>query len=261
LFPYASAVLAACLFSGCVTEGIVPAGRAELKERFSEGSFQSSGGVVLKARLFAPEVPAGAKVPLVVYLHGAGQNGDDNERQLDGGVGCLYSFQRGRPDYAAYLLAPQCPAGSFWRDPEVLETLEELVESAASWPGVDPDRVYVTGFSMGGDASWKLVLARPDLFAAAVPVCGGPLASMEPDVPDVPAGLSDVAVWAFNAFDDGVVRPAFSKRVFAELWSRGDPSERHNFTETVSGGHDAGPVYGDRDVWIWMMSASRKEGR
>ena len=129
------------------------------------------------------------KVPVVVWLHGAGQRGVDNSQQLDTGAGCLMSIiTENSGDYDAVFIAPQCPAGVFWRDESMLQSLMNLVNHVVEHvPIADSGRICIAGFSMGGDAAWKLALSNPRQLAAILPVCGGPLASMEPDIPDVPS--------------------------------------------------------------------------
>lgn len=250
--------LALC-FSGCTSfnNSIIPTSSIVLKEKLTASQYVASNGVNMGIRVYLPELTAPRQFPLILYLHGAGQNGNDNERQLDDGVGCLYSFTADREDYKAVILAPQCPEGVYWRNPEMLEALKSLIEDVTHNAYIDGNRVYVTGFSMGGDATWKLGLAYPDLITTIVPVCGGPLASMEPDIPVVPYLMIHLNIWAFNNFDDGVVRPNYSKRIFAKLWEL-DDGDHLNFTENVSGGHNGRDVYSNRDLLIWMLSTKKR---
>lgn len=254
--------IASCVaITGCITSldgTIIPASSATLEHEMMEGVYKAPNDVQMTFRVYIPNDAMPNSIPLIVYLHGAGQNGDDNKRQLDGGVGCLYSFTSCRDDYKSMIAVPQCPTGVYWRDDDMLEALKDFIIAMAENPVVDKDRIYITGFSMGGDASWKLALNYPDLMTTIVPVCGGPLASMEPDIPDVPAEMTSLNIWAFNNFDDGVVRPAYSKRIFGELWSESD-SEHLNFTLNVSGGHNGEKVFKNRDVWIWMLSTRKHD--
>ena len=246
---------------GCVTTSInnsvIPASSTVLKQKFSEVKYTASNDVNMMIRVYYPDISGPRTFPLIVYLHGAGQNGFDNEKQLDDSVGCLYSFTYDREDYKSVILIPQCPDGVYWRDEDMLEALKELIETFSDHPLIDKDRIYITGFSMGGDASWKLALNYPELMSTIIPVCGGPLTSMEPDIPNVPTGMENLNIWAFNNFDDGVVRPSYSKRIFGELWTISD-GEHLNFTEYISGGHNPKQVYTNRDILIWMLSTKRR---
>ena len=249
------------LLTGCagmnIDGRIYPSSKSTLEDEFRGFRYTAPNGVELMAREYIPELGQ-RKVPLIVYLHGAGQNGNDNESQLDDSVGCIHAFMQGRDDYKAVILAPQCPVGVYWRDPDVLDALKSLIEKIVDGsPFIDDNRICVTGFSMGGDASWKLGLAYPDLMTTLVPVCGGPLASMEPDIPDVPSEMADLNIWAFNNYNDGTVRPNYAKRVFAQLWGMSD-GDHLNFTEYLEGGHSPKQVYSDRNVLIWIINASRR---
>ena len=255
------AIASCAMMTGCITSfdgTIVPASSSTLQNEMTEGVYTAQNGVKMAFRVYIPNDAYPSSLPLIVYLHGAGQNGTDNKSQLDDGVGCLYSFTVDRDDYKSMIAAPQCPAGVYWRDDDMLEALRDFILAMAENPYVDKSRIYITGFSMGGDASWKLALNYPDLMTTIVPVCGGPLESMEPDIPDVPPEMSSLNIWAFNNFDDGVVRPAYSKRIFGELWSESD-SDKLNFTLNVSGGHNAEKVYKNRDILIWMLSTRKND--
>jgi predicted peptidase len=127
-----------------------------------------------------PVVEAGTQYPLVVFLHGAGERGTDNERQLTHGVPQFLTTEN-RAKYPCFLIAPQCPAGQRWvevdwgseshvqpQEPSAPARLTlELIDRTMGELPIDPDRVYVTGLSMGGFGAWDLLARRPDLFAAA----------------------------------------------------------------------------------------------
>lgn len=252
-------MLFSVLASGCITSfdgTIIPASSETLCNEMFESEYEAGNGVKMKLRTYVPNDAQANSLPLVVYLHGAGQNGDDNKKQLDDAVGCIYSFMKDRDDYKAVVVVPQCPIGVYWRNEKMLEALKDLIVFSATHPLVDKNRIYITGFSMGGDAAWKLALKWPELMTTIVPVCGGPMISMEPDLPKVPSNMANLNIWAFNNFDDGVVRPSYSKRIFGVLWNKND-SDRLNFTENISGGHSGENIYKNRDIWIWMMSTRK----
>lgn len=141
-------------------------------------------GLVLPFRLLEPRnTRAGTRSPLVLVMHGSGAIGTDNVSQL-GAFARAWALPSIRERFPAFIAVPQSADrtaiysgsdslqssdGTVWLD-AVLSLVDTLVRTKA----IDPSRVYVTGFSMGGSAVWNAVLKRPDLFAAAVPISGIP---------------------------------------------------------------------------------------
>lgn len=170
-----------------------------LAERFQSARFHAHDGRELPYRLLVPAAAAeGTPLPLVVVLHGSGAIGTDNQRQLG-----PFSLDWARDDvaarYPAYVLVPQFPVRSanYADDPDDglaasqgsdwLPTALELVAHIATSAHVNPDRVYVVGFSMGASASWNALLLAPDRFAAAVAIAGVPPARQHaPALREVP---------------------------------------------------------------------------
>ncbi len=154
--------------------------------------FSADNGVELKYRALLPEnYDNGRKYPLVLFLHGSGERGDDNLAQLKWGGG-IFSNPVNREKYPAVVLFPQCPEDAYWalderpiegfapdvfpENPPVtpmLTALKELVESYTAGGKIDTKRIYIVGLSMGGMAVFDMVCRWPDMFAAAVPICGG----------------------------------------------------------------------------------------
>jgi len=145
-------------------------------------------GFVTPYRLLAPaQLEEGKRYPLVLFLHGAGERGDDNEKQLIHFAGAMGTDAM-RAKYPCYVLAPQCPEKGYWVDvnwgddestpfaPEPIAPMRGAIaalhEVVRGHP-VDPDRILLTGLSMGGYGSWDLATRHPDWFAAVAPVCGG----------------------------------------------------------------------------------------
>ena len=202
---------------------------------------------VLNCRLLRPE-SASRPVPLVVFLHGAGERGHDNVSQLSG-----LPDQLSEPDmqsrFPCVCLAPQCPRGDSWG--RHMDELERLVEHWRADPQVDPCRVYLTGLSMGGFGSWELAARRPDLFAAVVPICGG----------GKPARARDLAVlpiWAVHGEDDDVVSVSQTRSMIEAVRSAGGEPR---YTEMPGVGHNSWtPAYRDPDGVIpWMFQQKRQD--
>ena len=153
---------------------------------------------------YEPKVKEG-KLPLIIQLHGAGERGDgkDELSLVD-----VHGFPKiMAEEYPAIFLMPQCPKDSFWA--ARVESIIKFIELAIEEYGVDRSRVYLTGLSMGGFGTWYTAMARPDLFAAIVPVCGGGMPWN--------AGVLTMPIWAFHGAEDKVVLPSNSDDMVAKL--------------------------------------------
>jgi predicted peptidase len=150
-------------------------------------------------------------------------------------------------------VVPQCPAGRTWSS----ETLLALLEEVARRSRVDRNRVYLTGLSMGGYATWALGLAYPEKFAAIAPVCGGgsTLKVLLPD-PARARALKTLAVWAFHGAKDPVVSVEESRRMVEALRREGNPARLTVYPEA---GHDSWTeTYGNRALYGWFLAHRRR---
>lgn len=162
------------------------------KLSFLKKQFTTRTGYKLNYRILYPENYDPAQLyPVILFLHGAGERGADNEAQLVHG-GDMFASHANRTQYPAIVIAPQCPADKWWVTytrpsdnggerffppsaaitPE-LAAVKELLDSYIGKGAVDTKRIYITGLSMGGIGTFDLVCRYPDLFAAASPICGG----------------------------------------------------------------------------------------
>ncbi|ODN30428.1 alpha/beta fold hydrolase [Fervidobacterium thailandense] len=182
------------------------------------------GPARMKYRLFEPNVESGKRYPLVVFLHGAGERGDDNERHITANEGATVWV---RPDVQAkhpcFVLAPQCPQDGYWgtsfrveKDPYKLvpncyvATVLLIIEELLSIAPIDEDRIYVTGLSMGGFGTIALLTLNPQLFAAGVVVCGG-------GNPERLHRIKHIPLWLFHAEDDDIVPVTYSRVLVQKL--------------------------------------------
>lgn len=184
------ALLAGCAGNASETlvRGTPPLDRsvaaATSADDFSAGRFTASDGTTLPYRLLAPpQIQPGRRYPLVVQFHGSGAIGSDNRAQVERDFAArAWAIPAIRARHPAFVLVPQFPVRSANYDDPVaprsaiaapaLPAALELVDAIVAQHPVDRTRVYASGFSMGGSATWLSLLARPDLFAAAVPISG-----------------------------------------------------------------------------------------
>lgn len=224
--------------------------------------FTAPSGEILRYRQHLPKnVAAGKKLPLVLFLHGAGERGTNNVSQLKHGVSALLQYGAKAND-PAVLLAPQCPSGMQWVNvpwsapshtmPEqpsdsMRLALALLREKLATLP-IDPDRVYVTGVSMGGYGTWDAIQREPALFAAALPICGGGDTARAPSIKNIP-------VWTFHGDKDTAVPVNRSRDMAKALEACGGKIQ---YREYPGAGHDVWTrTYNDSDVLTWFFSQHR----
>lgn len=219
--------------------------------------YKDGQGKTLPYRLLAPaQIREGLKYPLVLFLHGAGERGDDNDKQLMHGVA---EFVGNRESYPCFLIAPQCPNGKKWvevdwsasshkqpSEPSEAGRLAlELIESQMKELPVDSKRIYITGLSMGGYGTWDLAARRPDLFAAAVPICGGADETTNGKLVQMP-------IWAFHGAKDTAVKPIRSRNMIAALEKAGG---KPKYTEYTDVGHNSWDrAYRDPALFAWLFA-------
>ncbi len=229
--------------------------------------FQSDDGKTLPYRIMPPaQIEAGKKYPIVLFLHGAGERGTDNEIQLVHAASEFARTQR-RQDYPAFVVFPQCPAeqrwvespwdlpsgkGEFADEPsKAMKLTLQLMDSLVSELPVDTDRLYVCGLSMGGQGAWFAASAKPHRFAAMIEVCGGG----DPDWANRYAGIP---IWAFHGQDDSVVPISRGREMIAALAVVGHHPELR-YCEYPGVGHDSWTrTYRRDDVFAWLFSKRKQ---
>lgn len=181
--------------------------------------------------------------PLVVFLHGAGERGNDIELIKKHGLPKL--IQAGK-DFPFVMIAPQCPAGEWWN----IVALEGLIEQATSELRIDRDRIYLTGLSMGGFGTWGLAVWHPERYAAILPICGGG----ERQLARV---LRDVPVWAFHGDADPVV-PVERTLEMIDAIKKAGGSPRLTVYPGVQ--HDSWTAtYENPEIYEWLLAQRLSE--
>jgi predicted peptidase len=216
---------------------------AETKQ--SPAKFQAQLPVSLDYLLYLPsDYEAKDAWPLVLFLHGAGERGTNLELVKKHGPPKL--IDQGK-DYPAIVVSPQCAPGRWWHS-QLLE-LSALVDHITQKYKVDPDRLYLTGLSMGGFGTWALAAYRPDRFAAVMPICGGGEAMAARALTKVPA-------WVFHGAKDPVV-PLARSEAMVEALQRAKGNVK--FTVYPDALHDSWTAtYDNPEVWEWLFSQKRE---
>jgi len=200
--------------------------------------------------------------PLLLFLHGYGECGDELEKVKKHGPPKLIGQFRELQE--AVVLSPQCPSDSWWRTDALRALVEEVVQKRGD---INRERLYVTGLSMGGYGTWSFISRHPDFFAAAVPICGGgdPFrlpANRPPEKTGIvnefdPQGLkqvTDLPVWTFHGSEDTSV-PILETERMVDLLKQGDNSDVR-FTTFVGVGHVGAweLAYANPELWEWLFS-------
>jgi pimeloyl-ACP methyl ester carboxylesterase len=180
------------------------------------------------------------KWPLLVFLHGAGERGTDIEKIKVHGPPML--IEQGK-DFPFIVVSPQ--AKKYGWEPMLLrEMIRNLMETEA----VDPDRVYLTGLSMGGYGTWRLAAENPGLFAAIVPICGG-------GNPEDVWKLRHMPTWVFHGAKDGIVPLSASESMVKPLQKINDQVKFTVYPETY---HDSWiQAYNDPNLYEWLLQQKR----
>ena len=183
--------------------------------------------------------------PLVLFLHGSGERGDDTRLVTNQGLPKL--VEEGH-DFPFLLVSPQCPERGWWTTEENIVALAVLLDEIEQNYAIDPDRVYVTGLSMGGYGAWALATAYPRRFAAIVPICGG-------GDPAAVCALRHVPAWVFHGEDDDMV-PLHKARVMVEALQACGGNVR--FTTYPGVGHDSWTrTYANPELYHWLLDQRR----
>ena len=185
--------------------------------------------------------------PLILFLHGMGERGDDLEIVKIHGIPKIVKTQK---DFPFIAVSPQCPTEYVWRDKKMLQTIESLILKIIKNYRIDKTRVYVTGLSMGGYGTWALATRRPDLFAAAVPICGGG----DPATVNI---LKNLPIWVFHGGLDKVVLPEESEKMVRALEKAGGKVRYTLYPEAY---HDSWTeTYDNSALYDWMLSNRKTE--
>jgi predicted peptidase len=215
------------------------------------------------------EFDAAKRWPVLMFLHGSGERGDDGMRQTVVGVGAAVRWNPER--FPMIVVFPQAPPDTQWLGAEARFAMTAMERSIAEFHG-DPDRLYLTGLSLGGYGVWHLALEHPERFAALVPVCGGIVkpetadsvrqSPLTLDAPDpwvfTASRVKQTPVWIFHGSDDDVIPPSESRKMRDAIAKAGGVVR---YSELAGVNHNAwDPAYANAELWSWLLR-QRRSGR
>lgn len=179
------------------------------------------------------------KCPLMIFLHGMGERGDDLDLVKKHGPPKIVKEKNATP---FIIVSPQCPNTEWWK----IEKLTKLLDHILATTKADPERVYLTGLSMGGFGTWAWTAKEPERFAAAIPICGG-------GNPAVAERLVDLPLWVFHGGKDKVVPLAKSEAMVEAIKKVG--GTKIKLTVYPEAGHDSWTkTYDNPEIYEWLLS-------
>jgi predicted peptidase len=238
----------------CVLVGLTQA----QPSRFSREKYVEKGDTLFYRMLF-PDANRQRKYPLVVFLHGSGERGSDNDAQLKWGV-MNFATDQNMLAHPAIVIAPQCPERQSWgsetptgdrkgmtlnaEPSKPMRLLVGLIRQLETTMPVDTNRIYITGLSMGGYGTFDALERYPTLFAAAVPVCGAGDTSRA-------ASIAHIPMWIYHGAEDPAVNPLYGLAMFEALTNAG---AHPGFTQYPEVGHFSWlGAYSDPLMMEWLF--------
>lgn len=223
-------------------------------------------GFNLPYRVLMPkQIDKNKKYPLVIFLHGRGESGNDNTKQLTHGAAL---FLKNIDKYPAFILFPQCPKDNQWTHinrtvtssgtsitykddvpPTIpLNAVMHLIREYEALEYIDKDRIYITGLSMGGRGTWELLARIPEKIAAAAPICGGAH-------PNYASRMTNVPIWAFHGVKDDIVPAAHTIRMVEAIQKAGGSAKVTLYPDADHNSWDA--TFDDPDYLVWLFTKKK----
>ncbi len=224
---------------------------AQQIDTFDNQRFTTSSDT-LPYRLLHPEkTEPGKHYPLILFLHGSGERGVDNEKNLSY-ITDLFLNDKNRKKFPSYVLVPQCPQTTRWapedwyaKPTSPISSVVDLIDSLIVVLPIEINQLYIIGLSMGGFGTWYMLTRYPDKFAAAIPICGGGDWNQAQAIKHIP-------VWVFHGRKDTVVLPEQSRTMVKALKAAGG---KPRYTEYKKVAHDSWkPAFKEPELLKWLFS-------
>lgn len=241
------------LLGAVVALGVLPARSrgGEIKKGFIPLVHKSEAGDS-KYVLFVPHGYDGSKkYPLILFLHGAGERGDDGQLPVMQGIGNAIKFKGGEKKFPCFVIFPQCKKRSSWKadSPDGKRALAILEEIQKNYK-IDNNRIYLTGLSMGGYGTWSLATAHPNKWAAIAPICGG-------GDPAAAESIKHIPCWCFHGAEDKAVPVGRSREMIKALEKVGGQPRYSEFPYVGHNSWDS--AYVTPELIPWMLGHRLKK--
>src|SRR4051794_5226229 len=242
---------------------IRPAAGASVNDFLPYSFVDSNSNVLLPGRLHVPteyDTDPNTLRPLILFLHGSGESGTNNLSQINGNIDNLLAASKAR---SAFLYAPQTNFG--WENATLFSEAMTMIDRAIAERSVDPNRIYVTGLSLGGGGVWNFVNQFPEPVAAAVPIC-----AVSPAPGFAPATMVNESIWAFHGRSDTTVSVTVTRNVINTLAAQAGlpiptypatsntffPNTRFDFPPTDIHYTD---MRGNHDIWFQVYDGATNQ--
>jgi predicted peptidase len=214
----------------------------QAEPKFEDKTVEYQGAPVKYQVCLPAGYDASKAMPLILFLHGSGEQGDDGAKQSSVGIGP--AIKANPAAWAPFItLLPQKPKGKGWfldYDDLILAQLEKTKKEYK----IDDARIYLTGLSMGGFGTWQLAAKHPGLWAAIAPICGGGNPADAPKIKDIPT-------WNFHGDKDSAVPIKKSQEMIDALKAAGGQPK---FTIYPGVGHNSwDKAYREEKLWDWLL--------
>ncbi|WP_031426613.1 prolyl oligopeptidase family serine peptidase [Flavimarina sp. Hel_I_48] len=237
------------------------------KEQFKREFFVVNGDSLNYRILYPEHFSESESYPLVLFLHGAGERGSDNEKQLIHGSQ-LFLNDLNRKKFPAVVVFPQCPQDDYWSNADVdrsgpgvkfafknggeptkaLDQVMNLLDSLKNKPFINQNRIYVGGLSMGGLGTYEILYRKPNTFAAAIAICGG----AAPETAS--AYAKNTPLWIFHGALDDVVDPLYSVKMTEALLKAGAHPKMNLYDNANHNSWDQ--AFAEPELFTWIFSKS-----
>lgn len=239
---------------------------AQVQDLYSKEQFISKTDTLLYRLLLPKDFSETKQYPLILFLHGAGERGNDNNKQLSHGSQLFADNQNSFP---AIVILPQCPESDYWskviidrstrpltlnfpleaKPTKVLTLVMELMDEMLAKPFVNKNQIYVGGLSMGGMGTFEILYRQPNVFAAAISICGA-------GIPETTAAFAKtVPMWIFHGANDDVVDPQHSVDMVSGILKYGG---KPNFSLYAKDNHNSwDSAFAEPELLTWLFSNSK----